>query len=167
MQRAAIPAFFIMCPSPVHTVLSFVISSNYEPECSTALFRMTSNAGVKSAESREAQRRWLRRMTPSFFMLPLSLPIRKRDRILNNICRTAEIFVREVLHKSDAMEVLAKLEAAKPNPFALETKTAKITFERYQFSNPREPEEYVSFSLVIEKAQRQPPARSPSHAGSS
>jgi hypothetical protein len=87
----------------------------------------------------------------------------QQNKTLNSICEKARIFVPETIHKNDALDVLAKLDASKPNPFTHETKTAKITFERYQFSNPREPEEFISFSLVIEATQRQSPAGSPSH----
>ncbi len=77
---------------------------------------------------------------------------RRQDNTLSRICRVATIFVPEVIHKSDASEFLEKLDASKPSSFVHKTKSAEITFKRFQFSNIREAEEFVTFSLVIEKS---------------
>lgn len=89
----------------------------------------------------------------------------QQDRTLSSICRKARIFVPEVIHEGDAATFLSRLESSKPHAFAHNTKTANITFEKYEFSNVREAEEYVSFALVIENVQHEPPASSHSDIG--
>lgn len=77
---------------------------------------------------------------------------RRQDNTLSKICRVATIFASEVLRESDASEFLEKLDASKPSSFVHKTKSAEIAFKRFEFSDVREAEEFVTFSLIIEKS---------------